>query len=163
MSTTSKKDDKELTRDVTTLETAISNLSYSDLLKLANDKKASEIESVQHKLKEAKGIVDSLEAQLINLGVGSTAPVKRGRKPNAFNPLKPAKVAKKGKTASKGKRGAVGEAIAEVVAKAGKKGIHVTDIAKATGFEVPNVTAFFYAKANKPKYKNLGKATWAAK
>jgi hypothetical protein len=160
MSTTpTKKDDKEIGKEIAAMETVISNLSYSQLAELLASKKEKEIEAVTHKLKEAKGIVESLEAQLVNLGVtpAAPAPVKRGRKiKNSFNPNKATKV-------KKGKRGAVGEAITAFVSSKGKAGAHVKEIAAATGYKVPNITAFFYAKANKPKFKNLGKATFALK
>lgn len=159
MSTTpTKKDEKEVAREIAAMQTVINGLSYTQLIELANTKKAEEIEAVTHKLKEARGIVAALEAQLENLGAvaAPVAPVMRGRKiKNNFPP--------KSKAPKKGKRGAVGEAITAFVSSKGKAGAHVKEIAAATGYKVPNITAFFYAKGNKPKFKNLGKATFALK
>lgn len=165
MSTTTKKDEKEVAKDVTSLETAINNLSYVQLAELLDAKKQHEIEAVTHRLKEARGIVASLEAQLENLGVVTApvaAPAKRGRKPNAFkmNGGTP-KQGRKSK-APKGKRGAVGEAITKFVTSKGKAGAHVSDIATALDMKKANVTAFFYAKSNKGKFKPLGGATFAS-
>jgi hypothetical protein len=160
MSTTpTKKDVKEVAKEIAAMETVINNLSYSQLTELLKEKKDKEIESVTHKLKEATGIVVALEAQLENLGVvtASAAPVKRGRKIKNNLPPK-AKAPKK----AKGKRGAVGEAITKFVSSKGKAGAKVSEIATALKMKPANITAFFYAKANKKKFKNLGKATFIA-
>ena len=135
-------------------------LSYLELKALLEKKKEAEIDKVTKELTAAEGIVASLRAQLVNLGVG-TAPVKRrGRKPNAFkmNGAAPKKTRTK-----KGKRGAVGDSIRAFLAKKGARGAHVKEIAEAIGNKAANVTAFFYAKANKGKFKQPGKATWAVK
>lgn len=124
-----------------------------------------QLEGLHQKLQEAHTTVQSLTAQIHELSP-KPAGAKRGRKAGSKNKTvkaakttKPAKAGKK----RKGKRGAVGEAISAVVAKAGKKGAHVKDIATALKMDVKNVTAFFYSKSSKAKFKNLGKATWAAK
>jgi len=160
--TPTKKEEKEIGKEIAAMQTVINNLSYTQLIELANTKKAEEIEAVTHKLKEARGIVAALEAQLENLGVvtaPAVAPVKQGRKiKNRVGNGKPAAVRK-----VKAKRGAVGAAITAFVSSKGKAGAHVKEIAAATGFKVPNITAFFYARANKTKFKNLGKATFALK
>ena len=154
--TTTKKDEKEVIKDVAAMEAAISTLSYDKLEELLTAKKQHEIENKTKELTAARGIVASLEAQLEKLGVGAPAPVKRGRKVGSKNVFKPAKKAK-------GKRGAVGQAITKLVADAGKKGVHVGDIAKALGSKPTTVTAFFYAIGNKKKFKKVAPATFALK
>lgn len=90
---------------------------------------------------------------------GGTSP-RRGRKPGSKNRFKlngTDKTARK----SNGKRGAMGAAITAFLEKAGKKGAHVSDIAKAVGNKPANVTAFFYAGAGKKLAKKVDKATFA--
>lgn len=163
MSTTpTKKEEKEIGKEIAAMQTVINNLSYTQLIELANTKKAEEIEAVTHKLKEARGIVAALEAQLANLGV-APAPVVTAKRPytrrikNNFPPK--AKAPKK----AKGKRGAVGQAITAFVASKGKAGAKVSDIAAHLGTKPANVTAFFYAKGNKAKFKKVAPATFAVK
>ena len=136
-------------------------MSYFELKTLLESKKTAEIDKVKNELKAAEGIVDALRAQLVNLGEMPTAPAaapkRRGRTPNAFK----GPVAKKTRGKQKGKRGAVGEAITAFVTKAGKAGATVHDIAAHMNTKPANVTAFFYAKANKKKFKKVGKATFA--
>ncbi len=167
--TTAKKDEKELSKDVATVETVISSLTFTQLEDLLKTKREEEIEKVTHRLKEARGMVESLEAQLENLGVTpaplvSAAPAKRrGRKPGSKNKAKLNGAAPRATTpkARKGKRGAVGEAISAFVASKGKAGAKVNEIAQATGNKPANVTAFFYAKGNKGKFKKVAPATFA--
>ena len=157
MSNTTKKDEKEIASDIAAMESAINNLSYDKLEELLASKKAHEIENKTKELTAAKGIVASLEAQLEKLGVvtAPVAPVKRGRKiKNNFPPQ--AKAPKKGK----GKRGAVGEAITAFVASKGKAGAKVAEIAAHLGTKPANVTAFFYAKGNRKKFKKVAPATF---
>jgi hypothetical protein len=165
MSNTSKKDEKEVIKDVAAMDAAISSLSYVQLAELLSTKKEQEIDKVTKELTAARGIVASLEAQLANLGIvpaaSAAAPTKRGRKPTAF---KLSGASPKGATSDKKtkvKRGAVGEAIRAFVAKAGKAGAKVSEIAAATGNKAANVTAFFYAKGNKKDFKKVAPATFA--
>ena len=165
MSAATKKDEKELAKDVTSMETVLSNLSYTQLVELLKAKKENEIEAVTHKLKEARGIVAALEAQLDNLGVVTTAvaPARRAytRKVQAVRngAVKPAKAPRK----SKGKRGAVGEAILKYLSTKGPKGAHVKDIAAAVGNKPANVTAYFYGGAGRKHGKQVAPATFALK
>ncbi len=165
MSNTTKKDEKAVAADVANLESAISGLSYSQLAELLKTKKDQEIESVTHKLKEARGIVSALEAQLLNLGVETGVTLKAGRKPVGLVRVgrkaapKPANVTKK----AKGKRGAVGEAILKYLSTKGKEGAHVKDIAAHVGNKPANVTAYFYAGAGKKHAKQVAPATFALK
>ena len=165
MSTTSKKDVQGLAKDVTAMESALNSLTYSQLADLLKEKKEKEIEAINHKLKEARGIVAALEAQLESHGVltAPATPVKRAytRKVKAIRngAAKPAKATKKAKS----KRGAVGEAIIKFLATKGKEGAHVKDIAAAIGNKPANVTAYFYGGAGKKLAKPLGGATFALK
>ena len=169
MSNTTKKDEKELIKDVAAVDSALNSLSYAQLEEMLRAKKEYEIDKVTKELTAARGIVSALEAQLVNLGVPSDVfgagtvsdiPVtRRGRKPNRFKMNGSAKPAKKVKPI-KGKRGEVGAKIREQVIKAGKKGIHIKEIMAATGYKYANVTAFFNSKSGRKEFKNLGKATF---
>jgi hypothetical protein len=145
----------------TTTAKEAEGLSYLELKDLLEKKKEAEIDKVTKELTAAEGIVASLRAQLVNLGVtpAPAAPkAKRGRrKANLFNPGKTTKVKKSGK------RGAVGEAITAFVTSKGKAGAKVSDIAAHLSTKPANVTAFFYAKANKTKFKKVAPATFAKK
>ena len=165
MSTTpTKKDEKEVAREIAAMETVISSLSYTQLLELANSKKDKEIEAVQHKLKEAKGIVEALEAQLVNLGVTPAAPTTAKRSyPRKITGRAIVGNRKSAKTVKKAKRGAVGEAIVKFLSTKGKEGAHVKDIATAIGNTPANVTAYFYGGAGKKLAKALGGARFAIK
>jgi len=139
-------------------------LSYQELKDLLEKKKAAEIDKVTSELTAARGIVASLEAQLVNLGATSApataALVKRGRKPSG---IKPDSVAQPPKIKGAGKRGAVGAAIGAFVSSKGKSGAKVSEIATALGFKPVNVTAFFYSKGNLKKFKKVAPATFAVK
>jgi len=117
------------------------------------------LETLHAKLKEAHEVVSKLTAE-IQSHTGKPAPAKGGRKPGSKNgkAAKPAKATKK----AKGKRGALGEAITKVLSVAGKKGIHVKEIADKVGTKPQNVTAWMYT-TGKSKVKNLGKATFTLK
>jgi hypothetical protein len=171
--TPTKKDEKEIASEVKAMETVLNSLSYTQLSELLKEKKDKEIEAVTHKLKEARGIVEALEAQLVNLGVTSAAPVapktaKRGRKPRNIGPIGTvsdikATGARKAPKKAKGKRGAVGAAILSFLASKGKAGAKIAEIAAATGNKPANVTAFFYAGAGKKAAKRVAPATFALK
>ena len=139
-------------------------LSYQELKDLLEKKKAAEIDKVTKELTAARGIVASLEAQLVNLGATSApataALVKRGRKPSG---IKPDSAAKPRKIKGTGRRGAVGTAISAFVSSKGKSGVKVSEIATALGFKPVNVTAFFYSKGNLKKFKKVAPATFAVK
>ena len=151
----------------------IEGLSYVELKALLAKKREAEIDRVTKELTAARGIVASLEAQLVNLDVTAPAPAptapaaiipapaKRGPKPKGGSYVGNGKPAKTKKV--KAQRGAVGEAITTFVSSKGKAGAHVSDIAAATGFKPANITAFFYAKANLKKFKKVAPATFATK
>jgi hypothetical protein len=85
-------------------------------------------------------------------------PRRRGRPAKTANAEKPAKA----KQIKRAKRGAVGDSIRAFLATKGKAGAKVKEIAEATGNKAANVTAFFYAKANKKAFKKVAPATFAA-
>lgn len=142
----------------TTTAKEAEGLSYLELKSLLEKKKEAEVDKVTKELTAAEGIVASLRAQLVNLGAAPSRVKRRGRKPNAFKG--PTAKTKKPR-AKKGKRGAVGAAIKAFVTGKGKAGAHVSEIAKATGNDPKNITAFFYAKANKKAFKKVAPATFA--
>jgi hypothetical protein len=72
------------------------------------------------------------------------------------------KTTPKVKRVKKAKRGAVSASIRAFLASKGKTGARVKDIAAATGHKPANVTAFFYAPANRKAFKKVAPATFAA-
>jgi hypothetical protein len=106
--------------------------------------------------------IKALETELTLLKtLQSSLGVKtRGRKPGrpaGSSKAKPAKT----KKSKRGRRGAIGKAIRAFLASKGKGGAHVKEIASATKNKPANVTAFFYAPANKKSFKKVAPATFA--
>jgi hypothetical protein len=123
-----------------------------------------QLEALHLKLKDAHLEVQRITEEIKKHGGELEAPKRRGRNPGSRNKTKLTSLpAKRGPNARRAKRGAVSSAIASYVTKAGKKGAHVKDISAATGIKPANVTAFFYSPKGKKEFKNLGKATFAAK
>ena len=131
-------------------------LSYLELKALLEQKKEAEIDKVKKELSSAEGIVASLKAQLVNLGVEApaanegTLKGKRGRpRKNNFNPTKPKK--------SKGKRDSgLKDTILTFLTSKGKEGAHVDDIAKHTGKPKANINAFLATTGKKAGIKGKG-------
>ena len=150
MSTTTLKDDKPSILDELKKQEA-------EIAAKIKEATSSILEELHKKLAAAHEQVQSITKE-IERHSGNSAPKRRGRKTNKFklNGATP-----KTKRATKGKRGSVGEAITAFVTSKGKTGAHVKDISKETGNKPANVTAFFYAKANKGKFKKVAPATFA--
>jgi len=153
MSTTlTKKDEKEIAKDVAAMESVINNLSYEKLQELLDSKKQTEIENKTKELTAAKGIVASLEAQLVKLGV-VTAPVAPAKRTYIKKAGKAPKAAKK----TTGKRdGGLKETILKFLSIKGKDGAHVDDIAKHAGKPKANINAFLATTGKKAGVKSKG-------
>jgi hypothetical protein len=141
----------------------VSELSYDELKALLEKKKQERLITLHAEIAELKSNLASKQTELTELTgapiAAAEAPKRRGRpagtgkKNNFKGPIE---------TKSRGKRGAVGEAIRAFVLSKGKAGAKVKEIAEATGYMPVNVTAFFYAKANKKAFKKIAPATFAS-
>jgi hypothetical protein len=140
-----------------------SELSYDELKALLEKKKQERLTTLHAEIAELKNNLTSKQAELAELtGIPVDAteapkrrgwPVGTGKKNNFKGPPQP-----KGRA----KRGAVGEAIRAFVLSKGKGGAKIKEIAEATGYKRANVTAFFYAKANRKAFKKVAPATFAS-
>lgn len=110
-----------------------------------------------------KGILESDFIKYIevhsHLHASSAPAAKRGPKSG----VQAEKATKPAKKSRKSKRGSVGTSIKAFVTSKGKAGAKVSEIAQALKMNPKNITAYFYAKGNKMKYKKVAPATFALK